>query len=450
MLKIAVIGAGSTYTPELMDGLLKRRDAFPVTEVVLMDIDARKLGIVGGLALRMAAHADKKFTVRLTENLDEALAGASFVMAQIRVGKLPARHLDESIPLKYDLIGQETTGIGGFFKGLRTIPVMMNVAERMRELCPDAWLINFSNPSGMVAEALLRYSGIRMMGLCNVPINMVASARKAVNDENAVVTSVGLNHLSWITSVMSHGEEKLPELLMQGYSGERPANLPESDFDRACLAACGGIPNSYLLYYYYRAKRLEHLQKAEKTRAQVCMGIEEDLLKLYSDDGLYEKPALLDKRGGHLYSEAAVSLAEAIYNDTGATHVVNVQNGGSDSSRNPSMAPDSSNPRRRLGVMPYLAADEVAEIACSVGKNGAKPLPIAAMGTPPMIELIRTVKAYERLAAHAAMTGDRDAALAALMIHPLVGDFDKARACFDEMVEAHAPYLPKFAGKARP
>lgn len=426
MLKIAVIGAGSTYTPELVDGLLTRQSVFPVSELTLMDIDERKLRIVGSLVDRMAAHAGGGLKVTKTMDLDEALRGASFVMAQIRVGKLAARHLDESIPLQYDLIGQETTGIGGFFKGLRTIPVMVDIARRMETLCKDAWLINFSNPSGMVAEALLRYTGVRMMGLCNVPINMIASAKKAVGDENALVESVGLNHLSWITSVISRGEEKLPDLLEKGYSGEKPANLPATEFDRECLKAAGGIPNGYLLYYYGRAKRLSHLKAAEKTRAQTCMAIEEDLLALYSDEGLYVKPALLDKRGGHLYSEAAVSLAEAIYNDTGATHTVNVQNGG---------------------VLPYLEKDEVAEIACRIGKDGAAPLPIRAIGTPHMQDLIRTVKAYERMAVDAAMTGDREIALAALLTHPLVGDFEKARDCFDALLKAHAAYLPRFSAR---
>jgi len=427
-MKMTVIGAGSTYTPELVDGLLTRREVFPITELVLMDIDERKLRIVGNLAKRMAAHAGEPFAVRLTMDMEDALSGASFVMAQIRVGKLPARHLDESIPLGFGLIGQETTGIGGFFKGLRTVPVLMDIARRMEALCPDAWLINFSNPSGMIAEALLRYTGIKMMGLCNAPINMVKSVREAVGDENAEVETVGLNHLSWITSVKSQGEEKLPELLEKGYAGKKPANIPESEFDRACLAAVGGIPNYYLVYYYDRVNRLEKMKAAEKTRAQTCMEIEEELLKLYGDEGLYVKPALLDKRGGHLYSEAAVSLAEALHNDTGAVHIVNARNGG---------------------ALPYLEPEEVAEIACSVGKGGATPLPICATGTPPMRDLIRTVKAYERLGVEAALHGDRDAAIAALLVHPLVGDYQTARGCFDALLEAHAAYLPRFTGGKR-
>jgi len=424
MLKIAVIGAGSTYTPELAAGIFSRKDVFPVTELSLMDTDERKLSVVGGLVERMAAREGGHVKVTKTMDLDEALPGAAFVMAQIRVGKLPARHLDESIPPQYGLIGQETTGIGGFFKGLRTIPVMMDIAARIEKSCPGAWLINFSNPSGMIAEALLRYTNVRMMGLCNVPIGMIAQARAAAGDPEAAVETVGLNHLSWITSVKSRGEEKIHDLIEKGYSGEKPKNLPESEFDAECLRAAGGIPNGYLLYFYGRDARLSQLQKAEKTRAQVCMEIEEKLLALYSDPNLAEKPALLDKRGGHLYSEAAVSLAEAIHNDTGATHTVNTQNGG---------------------MLPYLRPDEVAEIACSIGKNGAKPLRIENTGTAHMAGLIQSVKAYERLAVEAAIHGDRDAALSALLVHPLVGDFDRAKRCFDALLEAHAEYLPGWA-----
>lgn len=425
MLKVAVIGAGSTYTPELVDGIIKRRQGFPVTELVLMDIDERKLRIVGALAQRMAAHSAEGLSVRLTMDLDDALSGATFVFAQIRVGKLAARHLDESIPLAYGLIGQETTGIGGFFKGLRTIPQLLHIARRMESLCEDAWLINFSNPSGMVAEALLRHTNTRAVGLCNGPLGMLSAARRAVSDPEALIETVGLNHFCWVTSVVSHGEEKLPDLLEKGYSGARPANLPQMGLDPACLRAAGGIPSGYLHYYYERNRRLAELTAAEKTRAQVCMEIEEELLSLYSDEGLYEKPALLDKRGGHLYSEAAVSLAESIFCDTGDRHIVNVRN---------------------AGVLPYLEADEVAEIACSVGKNGATPLPIRHQGTPHMIAMIRAVKAYERLAVDAAVYGDRDAALAALLTHPLIGDFEKARDCFDALLAAHKAYLPQFQG----
>lgn len=422
-MKIAIIGADSTYTPEVLEGIINRKDRLPVHELVLMDIDEEKLRIVGGFVRRMTAHAMPGVRVRMTIDLDDALRDASFVLGQIRVGRLPARHLDESIPLKYGLIGQEITGIGGFFNGMRAIPQLLHVARRMEALCPDAWLINFSNPSGMVAEALCRYSSAKVIGLCNIPINTLADMRKAVGDPDALVETVGLNHLSWVTSVISRGTECLPELMEKGYCGEKPKNLPPSGFAAKCLQACGGIPNGYLLYYYERERQLERLKEAEKTRAQICMEIAEQLLEMYQDPSLCEKPELLNRRGGHLYSEAAVALIDSLYNDLKDLHTVNTPNGG---------------------VLPYLEKEEVAEIACMVDRSGPHPVAVNKQGTPHMVQMIQTVKAYERMAVEAAVHGDRSLALAALLSHPLVGDYSRARACFEEMLEAHRPYLPQF------
>lgn len=422
-MKLAVIGAGSTYTPEIMEGLIEHKHTLPVDELVLYDIDERKLRIVGGLIQRMAQYALPGLAVRLSMDLDDTLSKASFVIAQIRVGKLSARHLDESIPLSYGLIGQETTGIGGFFKGLRTIPPLLEIARRMEKLCPNAWLVNFSNPSGMVAEALQRYSSAQVVGLCNIPINTLHDIRMAVNDPDAQVETVGLNHFSYVTSVISHGRECLPDLIENGYCGEKPKNLPPTQFDKECLRACGGLPNGYLIYYYLRDAQLNRLQNAEKTRAQICMEIEENLLQIYADTSVYQKPDLLNRRGGHLYSEAAISLIDSIYNDDGAIHTVNTPN---------------------MGMIPYLEKDDVAEIACRVDKGGPHPLPINAQGTPHMRQMIQTLKAYERLAVEAAVHGDRDAAMAAMLTHPLIGDYQKAKDCFAEMLYAHRAYLPQF------
>lgn len=422
-MKIAIIGAGSTYTPEVMEGIIKRKDRLPVEELVLMDIDDQKLRIVGGFVQRMIDHGMPSIQVRMTTELDDALKGAAYVLGQIRVGRLPARYLDETIPLKYGLIGQETTGIGGFFNGMRAIPPLLHIARRMEKLCPDAWLINFSNPSGMVAEALCRYSGAKVIGLCNIPINTLVDMRKAVGDPEAIVETVGLNHLSYVTSVISHGVECLPELIEKGYCGNKPQNLPASAFSTDCLKACGGIPNGYLLYFYERERQLKHQMEATKTRAQICMEIEAQLLDIYQDVTLYEKPELLNRRGGHLYSEAAVALIDSLYNDLKDMHTVNTRNGG---------------------VLPYLDAEDVAEIACVVDRNGPHPVEVKKQGTPHMIQMIQTVKAYERMAVEAAIHGDRSLALAALMSHPLIGDFSKAQACFEEMLEAHQAYLPQF------
>ena len=324
---VAVIGSGSTYCPELVDGFIKAKDRLGLKSLRLMDIDERKLNIVGDLCIRMLRNAGIDCEVIKTDSLDTALKGADFVVTQIRVGKLPARHLDETIPLKYDLIGQETTGIGGFFKALRTIPVMKEIADKVKELCPDAWLINFTNPSGIISEFLQNHTDIKSMGLCNVPINMIDDVKKAVG-QDADVTYLGLNHLSWITSVKKDGKEYIDRLFDEGFAPEVMANIHDDGFDISCLKAARGIPSSYLQYYYNRAAKLEYLKDSEQSRAEVCMEIEEELLKMYADPDLKEKPALLDLRGGHKYSLAAVSLIDSIANDTNDIHVVNIKNNG--------------------------------------------------------------------------------------------------------------------------
>jgi len=327
-LKIAIIGAGSTYTPELMEGIIKRKDNLPLTELALMDIDARKLEIVGGLCERMVQAAGMNCKVVKTMELDEALQGASFVLGQIRVGKLPARVLDEKIPLKYDLIGQETCGIGGFFKAMRTIPVMLDIAKRMEQLCPDAWLINFSNPAGIITEAILNHTNVKMLGLCNVPYNMYKSIRETLQLPNADLTYVGLNHLSWITAIEQDGKDYLKDALEMGLNSEAMKNIPSSGFSQELVQLVGAIPSSYMEYYYFKDKKLKLLKDSEQSRGEKCMDIEEELLGIYSNAELHEKPELLASRGGANYSEVAISLVFAIYNDKQEVHVVNVLNGG--------------------------------------------------------------------------------------------------------------------------
>lgn len=269
-MKIAIIGAGSTYTPELMEGIIKRSGSLPVRELALMDIDARKLDIVGDLSARMAAAAGMDCRVVKTQELDEALSGADFVLGQIRVGKLPARVLDEQIPLKYGMIGQETCGIGGFFKAMRTIPVMLDIARRMETLCPDAWLINFSNPAGILTEAILNHSKIKMLGLCNVPYNMTKSIRSKMELPEARLTYVGLNHLSWITGIEQDGRDYLQDALAQGLNSETMKNIPSSGFSQELVQTIGAIPSSYLEYYYFKNKKLDLLKKPSSRAASAA------------------------------------------------------------------------------------------------------------------------------------------------------------------------------------
>ncbi len=424
-INVTVIGSGSTYCPELVDGFLQRQDSLKLKRLVLMDIDERKRTIVGNLCVRMIKNAGLDCDVVMTDNLDEALVGADFVVTQIRVGKLHCRYLDEQIPVKYDLIGQETTGIGGFFKALRTIPVIANICKKIEEICPNAWLINFTNPSGIVTDYVLNNTNVKCIGLCNVPIDMIDDVKEAVG-EDADITYLGLNHLSWITSVLKDGEEKLYDLFDEGYAPKVMANIKDDGFDIGCLRAVGGIPSSYLQYYYCRDAKLDHLMTDDKSRAQVCMEIEEDLLKLYQNEEIVTKPALLDKRGGHKYSLAACSLIDSIANDKNDVHVVNILNGG---------------------TLPFMNDDDVVEIAARIGADGAKPVPVRKTWSRHMEGLMKVVKEYEKYTVEAAKNGDDSAAMNALMIHPLVGDYKRAYACYYEMKQAHMDFLPQFFKK---
>lgn len=421
-ITVAVIGSGSTYCPELVDGFIKAQDSLKLKKISFMDIDERKRNIVGDLCIRMLKKAEIDCEVVLTDDVDTALQGADFVVTQIRVGKLPARHLDESIPKKYGLIGQETTGIGGMFKALRTIPVIKHICDRIEAICPDAWLINFTNPSGIITEFILNNTKVKNIGLCNVPIDMLDDV-KEITGEDVDIEYVGLNHLSWITSVKKNGEELLPGLIESGFSPKVMANIKDDGFDLECLKAVQGLPSSYLQYYYCREAKLEHQRTDEKTRAQVCMEIEEQLLEMYDNEELCIKPALLDKRGGHKYSLAAVSLINSLANDVNDVQVVNVKNNG---------------------TLDFLADDDIIEVPSIIGADGAKPIKVENFTNDHIIALMRVVKAYEKFTVEAAVTGSDAAAIKGLLVHPLVGDWEKATKCYAEMKEAHKEYLPEF------
>ena len=419
-LKVAVIGSGSTYTPELVDGFLRRVDSLRVDSFYMMDIDAEKNAIVSALAERMVRAKATGARVVVTDSLEEAVEGADYVLGQVRVGKLDARIKDEKIPLRYGMLGQETTGAGGFLKALRTIPVMLNVARTMERLAPRAWLINFSNPSGIVAQALLNHSDIQMMGLCNNAINMQRAVRAHLPQGAAFDYGyVGLNHLSWMTAAYADGVDKLPALRYD----EALRHVNGLRYPDALLDAIGALPCGYLSYFYLRQQMYDLVASAEKSRGEVCKEIEKELLALYSDPTLTVKPAALDKRGGAMYSEAAASLINALENDLRETHVVNVRN---------------------QGALSFMAPDDVVELKCVVGKDGAAPIAMPGFQNDHIVGLMQAVKRYERLTVEAGLTGSRDAALAALLCHPLVGDYDKAKPMLDELLEAHRAFLPQF------
>lgn len=424
-LKFAIIGAGSTYTPELIEGLIVRKDNLKLDSLYLMDIDDRKLEIIYQFTKRMLEKGGINSKVVMTKSLDEAVEGANYVICQVRAGKLDARILDEKIPLKYNLLGQETTGAGGFMNALRTIPVIMNVARKMEKLAPDAWMINFSNPSGIIAEAVLNNSNVKMIGLCNGPYGMIKRAKEMLPEgtKEFDYDFVGLNHLCWITGIYADGKNIISEKLNSNTEFAKLKNLTETKRDDVLLRATGGIPVGYLDYYYFRDKKIQECKEKEKTRGEECKIIEEELLELYQQPELNEKPKQLEKRGGANYSTVAVSLIDAIENDKNEYHVVDVKNNG---------------------ALDFMDKDDVVEVKCLVNKNGATPVKINNFDNQYIIGLMRAVKAYEKLTVKAGLTGDYDAALAALMVHPLIGDYVKAKGVLDEMLQANKEFLPQF------
>ncbi len=421
--RICVVGAGSTYTPELVEGFIKRREELQVSQISLMDIDAGKLEIVGSLARRMITKSGLPAKVVLTTDRREALEGADFVITQIRVGGLEGRSKDESIPLRFGLIGQETTGPGGFAMALRTIPVMLDLARDMEAVAPRAWLINFTNPSGLITEALHRHSRVRTIGLCNAPItirNRIATAL-GVSGERIWLDYFGLNHLGWVRTVYLDGCDVTEDVLARMVSGEA-ANLAGYAFNSRLIEALGMIPNGYLQYYYHSEKVLEKLLSAGGSRADTVMKIEKELLDLYRNPELKEKPKILEQRGGAWYSDAAVALINAIANDRKETHIVNVPNQGA------------------LGGLPDGA---VVEVPTLVKSSGAHPLILGDM--PAAVRgLVQSVKAYEELTVQAAVTGSRQTALLALVAHPLVARADIADRLLGAILEANSFYLPQF------
>jgi 6-phospho-beta-glucosidase len=398
-MKLAVIGAGSTYTPELVSHLSE----LPVDELALHDVDTERLDVVGGLAERMLARQAYSGALVRTGDLDRALDGAAFVLLQIRVGGQQARLRDETVPLRCGCIGQETTGAGGFAKAMRTVPVVREIAERAS---PDAWIVDFTNPVGIVTRSLLD-AGHRVVGLCNVAIGFryLFSRLLDVALERIEIDQVGLNHLTWIRAVRLDGNDVLPQLLAD--HGDEIA--AENELPRSILDDLGAIP-SYYLHYFYAHDRVLAEQRDGVPRAQTVAEIERELLEMYRDPSLTEKPALLDSRGGAHYSEAAVGLVRSLHSGDGAVHVVDTRNGG---------------------TFAGLADDDVVEVPARVGVDGPAPLPQEPLA-PELLGLVQHVAAYERLAAEAAVTRDAATARKALLAHPLIGQVDRV----DELVDS--------------
>ena len=422
-MKLTVVGGGSTYTPELIDGIAGRRTSLAVDEIVLVDPDPSRLEVVGAFSQRLLDHAGHPARVTTTPDLERGVDGASAVLLQLRVGGQAARASDETFPLVCDCVGQETTGAGGLAKALRTVPVVLDIARRVREVAGDAWIVNFTNPVGIVTRALLA-EGHRAVGLCNVAITFQrwTSALLGVQPESVRLEHVGLNHLSWETGVFVDGVDRLPELLARhGDAVGEHIGLPAS-----LMRRLGMVP-SYYLKYFYDHDEVVRKQKTEPPRAEVVAGVEKELLDLYGDLEVVTKPEQLSQRGGAYYSEAAVQLVHALTGGAGVEqHVVNVRNGG---------------------TLPFLPADAVIEVPAVVDGGGAKPLPVPPV-PPSVAGLIAHVTAYEHLALDAAVRGGRDRVADALLAHPLVGQHAVAERLADELVARNADFLPWVRGSA--
>lgn len=427
-IKIVTIGGGSSYTPELVEGFIKRYDELPVKELWLVDIEdgEEKLEIVSNLARRMVKRANIDMKIFHTLNRKEALKGADFVTTQFRVGQLDARIKDEKIPLSHGLIGQETNGAGGLFKALRTIPVILDIINDIQKLCSDAWLINFTNPVGIVSEAIFRYTNFKKyIGLCNVPIGIKNNLAKVLElDSNKIdIDFAGLNHMVYGLNVKINGKDITNKALDRYIDANiSMKNIKDIEFNKDFIKSLGVIPCPYHRYYY---KSLEMLDielkefKDGKTRGQVVKELEKELFEIYKDENLDMKPPQLEKRGGAYYSDAACNLINSIYNDKCDIQVVNTLNNG---------------------AINDFKDDEVVEISCVITKDGPKPihignLPIAISG------LLRQIKSFELLTAKAAVMKDYNIAYLALCINPLTPSDDVAKVVFDELMDAHSEYI---------
>ncbi|MGY4960649.1 6-phospho-beta-glucosidase [Streptomyces sp. 900105245] len=417
-MKLTVVGGGSTYTPELIDGFARLRDTLPIEELVLVDPAADRLELVGGLARRIFARQGHAGRIVTTSDLDAGVDGADAVLLQLRVGGQAARQQDETWPLECGCIGQETTGAGGLAKALRTVPVVLDIAERVRRANPRAWIVDFTNPVGIVTRALLQ-AGHRAVGLCNVAIGFQRkfAGLLGVSPADVHLGHVGLNHLTWETDVRlggPEGENVLPKLL--GEHGDAIAD--DVRLPRPLLDRLGVVPSYYLRYFYAHDEVVREL-RTKPSRAAEVAAMEQELLRMYGDPALDEKPALLAKRGGAYYSEAAVDLAAALLGGGSPYQVVNTLN---------------------RGTLPFLPDDAVIEVQAAVGPSGPAPLPVPGLD-PLFSGLVANVTAYEDLALEAALRGGRDRVFRALLAHPLIGQYAYAETLTDQLIAHNREHL---------
>lgn len=431
-LKVVVIGGGSSYTPELIEGLISRHSELPVSELWLVDIEEgrEKVNIISELAKRMLKHKGLHIDIKVTLDRRLALKDADFVCSQFRAGCLEGRIRDERISLKYGMIGQETNGLGGFANACRTIPVTLQICQEMEELCPNAWFLNFTNPSGMVTEAILKYTKIKAIGLCNVPVIMEKGISKILNASEGefIMQVAGLNHLIWARKVLYQGDDKLGFIISEILRGNDPlvpSNIPPFEWPDDILRKMGMIPCAYLRYYYMSDDIMKQEQaeaNGEGTRGEVVKAMEKRLFDIYKNPALEEKPNELEKRGGQYYSEAACELMASIYNNKRKIMHVNTRNNGAISG---------------------LPDDCVVEVSSIITKNG--PLPLNVEPFPDdTLRLIQLMKEFETLTVEAAVKGDLVAAKRGLILNPIVNTGTILDEALKETVFENLEHMPQF------
>ena len=436
--KIAIIGGGSSYTPEFIEGVITHENEIQVGEIALFDIDEERLNIVGGMVQRQVHHAELDTRITLTLSRPQAVEGAHFVTSQMRVGQMPARIRDEKIPLKHGVIGQETTGPGGTLKAWRTIPVTLDVARDIEKYAPGAWYLNFTNPSGIITEAILKHTNLKVVGLCNNPINVqrLLANGLGVSDEQVFLDWVGLNHINWVRRFFVDGQDVTQRLLDSFQMIKDGIHIDPGEvrliettkelyFDPDLIQMLGVLPGSYLQYYYDHPRKLAEAKASPRSRGEVVQEVEKALFEKYKDPNQVVKPPELSLRGGALYSEAAMQLMLSLLFDRRDVQIVVTRNNGAISD---------------------LADDASVEVPCVIGAHGVTPLNMGRL--PETIRaLCQQAKAWESWTVEAGVTGSRQAALMAMTVNPLVPSFEVARALLDEMLEANRDYLPQFFPK---
>lgn len=431
-LKIAVIGGGSSYTPELIEGLLKRKNELPIGELWLVDIEEgwEKVNIIADLARRMIKKAGLTMDVHVSLDRRSALENADFVCSQFRAGCLEGRIRDERISLKYGMIGQETNGLGGFANACRTIPITLEICRDMEKLCPNAWLLNFTNPSGMVTEAVLKHTNVKAVGLCNVPIIMQKGVAQILNskEDDFIMQVAGLNHLIWVRQILHQGQDKLNWVMneiLNGHDPLVPANIPPFKWPKDLLQAIGMIPCAYLRYYYTSddiMQQEQHEAEGEGTRGEVVKAMEQRLFEIYKNPQLAEKPKELEKRGGQYYSEAACELMASIHNDKRTIMHVNTRNNG---------------------TIAGLPEDCAVEVSSVITRSGPLPLNVAPFPSD-TLRLIQLMKEFETLTVEAAVTGNLVAAKRGLILNPIVNTGTVLDEALKETVKENLDYMPQF------